>query len=537
MVNKMKKQYWNLFVVLLVSCFWSQQSEAVPTYSVHEIGITTTNPYTNPYTEVSVTATFNGPTKQITIPGFWDGGSAWKIRVAPTETGTWTLTSVTSNDGQLNNQSVGTTFSVTTPTGQEIANNAVLQHGFVKTSNTLTYQFEHADGTPFFFIADTLWGGRCTLGNHYQTGKFQQIVDDRVSRGFTVLTLCNIAAGLAIGNEGGNPFIGNHTSNQLNPAFFQYLDLRVDYMTKKGIRPTLVLGAPDAGLTSNTVWLTNFSKYLVARYAAYDVIWFGVKEYEEWGGNALNAINAYGNAILANDPYAHPMSTHTLNTTSELNGQAWLSFHAMQSNSINTLKGLRQYNKPMLIAESHYEQVCGYSGPWSYSNHDVLLSAIWKYYLNNGVMGGHFSPCYDIDQFIANLNTTSINYHEYLTSFMTSTGFKNLVSHPELVLTGSSIEFVAQDVSNTVTGNEYIAYLPSGGNVTLNLSHANGTLSAKWYNPRTNSYSGSQNITPGNSVSFTSPAGNNWVLYITSGVAPPLLPPVPDGLSLDIKPQ
>src|SRR3972149_8325867 len=61
----------------------------VEKWGVFELTFNTTKYYGNPYTDVSLSAVFEGPNESIKIEGFWDGKDIWKIRMAPTEAGKW----------------------------------------------------------------------------------------------------------------------------------------------------------------------------------------------------------------------------------------------------------------------------------------------------------------------------------------------------------------------------------------------------------------------------------------------------------------
>jgi len=64
--------------------------EKNPTWKGIEIPLTSSSAYANPYAEIEVTFTFTGPHgASIVRPAFWDGGSVWKVRFAPTAVGTW----------------------------------------------------------------------------------------------------------------------------------------------------------------------------------------------------------------------------------------------------------------------------------------------------------------------------------------------------------------------------------------------------------------------------------------------------------------
>jgi hypothetical protein len=45
-------------------------------------------PYANPFTDVTVDATFTSPSGQMfTVPGFYDGDQTWRVRFNPNEAG------------------------------------------------------------------------------------------------------------------------------------------------------------------------------------------------------------------------------------------------------------------------------------------------------------------------------------------------------------------------------------------------------------------------------------------------------------------
>ncbi|MET0887357.1 MAG: DUF5060 domain-containing protein, partial [Mycetocola sp.] len=67
-----------------------------------EIPLTSTASYSDPFADVEVVATFSGPGGAvITRPAFWDGGTTWKVRFAPTVTGSWTMTTTATNASDM----------------------------------------------------------------------------------------------------------------------------------------------------------------------------------------------------------------------------------------------------------------------------------------------------------------------------------------------------------------------------------------------------------------------------------------------------
>ena len=523
-----RKILFYLSAILLSACFGSSPSLAdVPKYGVYELSLTTPNSHSNSYTDVTLSATFQGPTKSITIDGFWDGGNTWKVRMAPTEVGTWTLVDVTSNDGALNNQAEGTTFVSHSPTGAEIAENEVLRHGFIKINPDYPHTFMHADGTPFFMMGVVMW--RTFLDDFFQQGTFQQIADLRANQGFNVYATATLAAARTIGNEGGAPFNGAHTSNNLNPGFFQWTDKRIAYLNKKGIRPMILIGSPDKGLTTDLNWHRRFQRYLIARWAAYDVIWLGVKEYQEIGSQATNVVTAIGETIEQYDPYGHPTSMHPGGGQSshDLGDQNWLDFNSLQrGGSIDGTPGQAgvklvasdygNFPKPVVQTEAFYEEPTACSGPNSFTDTNLLMEGLWAIQLYGGWNAGYqfVATCTepDWDPYLAQMDNVSAAYHSHLKSFFDSrTEFWKLNPNNTFVKAGTAW-------AASQPGKEYVLYLRNGGAVTLDLSAAGtSTLNVEWYNPATGNISSAGTVTGGASRSFTAPDTGAWVLHIFGG--------------------
>ena len=110
----------------------------LPTHTEHELVFLSSTSRQNPYTDISLRATFESPTRTMRIDGFWDGGALYKVRVPPTEPGLWSW-HVSSNDPSLHGKAG--TFVAEASTSQ----------GYVRVSPTLPYTFEWAGtGEPFF---------------------------------------------------------------------------------------------------------------------------------------------------------------------------------------------------------------------------------------------------------------------------------------------------------------------------------------------------------------------------------------------------
>ena len=137
-----------ILTILFSSCLFmgGVLQAATGKWEIFELTLTAANSYDNEYTDVELTATFTSPTSNtIVMPGFWDGGQTWKVRMAPNEIGTWSyVTASIPSDSGLG----------TSGTFECVASS---KKGFIQVSPSDPYKFQYTDGTPFFWMGDTSW--------------------------------------------------------------------------------------------------------------------------------------------------------------------------------------------------------------------------------------------------------------------------------------------------------------------------------------------------------------------------------------------
>jgi len=80
-----------------------------------------------------------------------------------------------------------------------------------------------------------------------------------------------------------------------------------------------------------------------------------------------------------------------------------------------------------------------------------------------------------------------------------------MTPHPEL----ASTEFCLAD-----PGREYLVYLPEGGEATVDLSMAQGTLSVEWMNPVDGAATSGGTVSGGEKRAFKTPFEGDCVLYV-----------------------
>ncbi len=148
------------------------------------------------------------------------------------------------------------------------------RHGPVRLSED-GGSFEHADGTPFHWLADTWW----MLGTDrvsFPHG-FGRLTAKRREQGFSAV---QIVVGFQPdttpfdgrdSNAGGSPWLPDYQS--VNPGYFQLIDLRLEHLVENGILPCVLGGWGYHALFMGKERIIAHWRYLVARYGAWPVVW------------------------------------------------------------------------------------------------------------------------------------------------------------------------------------------------------------------------------------------------------------------------
>jgi chitodextrinase len=397
--------------------------------------------------------------------------------------------------------------------------------GFIQTSSTRPYIFEYPDGTPWFHFGDTNWSAMFD-----QVGfedRFKPYVDLRTSQHFNLIMVFLVTSAGDYHNEGG--WVFNSGWNNLNPGFFQWMDPRVAYANEKGMVIVIQPAWPDVMASVSSEQYKRFIRYLVARYAAYEVFWNVSGEYEE-SQLPNSRITEYGQTFANYDPYDHPRSVHTLFSSRAFGNEAWHSyimqqiFHYQNQEIIND----RIFDKP--VVNSEYGYLYGLEGPGSSNDH--VRKKAWEIAVAGGFFQAGFINTFYVTRGGWHLNDSNDNLViaqlGYLYNFFTQK------SHwwemdPNNNLGSGSTNFVLAD-----EGSEYIVYMEEGGTTDVDLTDASGSLMVEWLNPRTGEYM-SDNPIPGGSVQpFTAPGSYDWVLHISTSAFMDSTPPsVPQSLDAD----
>ena len=313
----------------------AEQTLSAETWRAVELTFESAKTYGDPFADVTLDLLLYGSGRLYTVPGFWDGGNTWRVRfVCPAE-GTWQCKTVCSDE--TNAAMHGRTAAVECAAYAGDLN--VYRHGFVTTrygEKYLTYE----DGTPFYYLGDTHW----QLAQETPE-MIAAICEKRVEQGFTVYESqpmdCgfNTAVTENVGEEGMEDLrlfdekfriIADSGLIHANSQFFWPLSGMTRLINNHGgwTEPKLTgyLGTkrvtmPDLSDEAKA-YLEKISRYWVARFSAFPVIWTLGQEIdndpyqnEESPWNAVNNPYKYVAEYLAKyDPYAHPVTAHQEST-------------------------------------------------------------------------------------------------------------------------------------------------------------------------------------------------------------------------------
>ena len=343
--------------------------------------------YADPFNDVQLDVLITSPDgREQRVPAFWAGDHTWRVRYSSPQVGTHHFRTECSDTSNTNLHGQEGTLEVTPYTGK----NVLLQHGPLRIATDQRH-LEHIDGTPFFWLGDTWWMAFCKRMKWPQD--FRELAADRVAKGFTLI---QIVAGLYPdmppfdergANEAGFPW--EKDFSRINPAYFDLVDLKVNYLVESGLVPCIVGFWGYFLDVAGAEVLKKHWKYLIARYGAYPVVWccageallpyyqspefeqlLQMKDMNKWLPADRRAIwSDMMRTIRAADPYQNPLTIHPIvHGTDQVDDPSTMDIDWLQTGhggyqslapTINALEDAlgRAPKMPVLVSEVCYEGI------------------------------------------------------------------------------------------------------------------------------------------------------------------------------------
>jgi hypothetical protein len=397
-----------------------------------EIRLHSTVPYENPFVATEIDATFthtDGTT--VSIPGFWREGETWAVRFTPTKEGEWRYR-VTCKDPTNEGLFAEGTVEAAPSQGKT----ELTRRGFV-TVTAGEHVYRYADGTPFFWLGDTNWQAfthvATTACNYPGCGcgnQFRHIVDNRVAKGFTVYQTYFVPEA---GNGERPLWLDARHECPDTDVFNNKVDEMFAYLHEQGQVIVLGLGCHvgTPGCMELEAFL-RFTRYVVARYACYSIIWISGQEInipgkgKTPGYTSMDYYMAASELIGQLDGYKHPNSAHMFPTFAgdaeggavRLDTAPWHTCWTIQGGHGNlsrpnvghmqskefyesyyTATGSGQV-KPFVESESNYEDInCG-----PFTGYEANRIGAWRAMLCGSAgftygVSGIWAGCYSTDTY------------------------------------------------------------------------------------------------------------------------------------------
>jgi hypothetical protein len=305
----------------------------------------------NPFRDVTLTAIFTLEHRAITIDGFYDGDSTFRIRFMPDTPGAWTYRT-SSNAAALNGHTGN--FTCVQPRPQE--------HGPVRVART--HHFEHADGHPFFPFGTT-----CYAWVHQGAPYEQMTLDTLQQAPFNKLRMCVFPKSYEYNHNepkfypfprpAGTPLSQAGDTTRFDPAFFQHLERCIAQLRELNIQADLILFHPYDRWGYSTMDAetdARYVRYLIARLASYSNIWWSLaNEFDLMKAKSTADFTHLLNLVQQADPYQHLRSIHYSKTMYDYGSPAVTHASLQSYDFSSTAEWLSLWNKPICFDEMQYE--------------------------------------------------------------------------------------------------------------------------------------------------------------------------------------
>ena len=528
-----------------------RSANEIPRWGLFEAAFTSARTYENPLQDAELRVTFTAPSRRThAVQGFWDGGTTWRVRFSPDEVGTWTFSTGASPDADTGLHAQKGTFRVVSPRG----NTRFDRHGPIRVAKTRTY-LEHADGTPFFWLADTGWNAALLSTPE----EFDHYTKERVRQRFTAVQWVVTQWRAAPQGDRLNELA--YTGQEriaINPAFFQRLDAKMEALNRAGLLSAPVMlwavgggsnPAINPGISLPDDQLIRLARYMVARWQGHDVLWMlgGDGDYR---GEKAEKWKRVGRAVFGQDPHApvvmHPGGMHWIHR--EFQHEPWVDIHGYQSGHGDDEKTLRWMTegppaqdwklaptKPFINLEPPYENHIAYQSKTPIPPLTVRRAVYWSLlnaptagvtYGGHGVWGwddGTQPPTDHKNSGIPlpwkqALVMPAAEQMAHVAALFTSIDFWRLRPAQDVLAEQPGSETASRQIMAAASAERdlLVIYTPEVRTIVVRteaLPHGR----VEWHNPRTGARTTARGTRAGAVTRFEAPGDGDWVLLVGQG--------------------
>jgi hypothetical protein len=304
----------------------------------------------NPYLDVAFDAVFSHKSREVRVPGFYDGDGVYRVRFMPDIEGEWAF-KTRSKTAELDGQTGSLT--ATAPSAGN--------HGPVRVRNK--FHFAYADGKPFLSFGTTCYAWthqpldmQAQTLETLKTARFNKIRMGLFPKDYPYNTNEPLYPCFETGADGKEDF------DRPNPVLFQHFDKQVAALCALGIEADIIMFHPYdrwgyADMSAEQDF--RYVAYLAARLAAYRNVWWALaneydflldtKPVEQW--------DRYFHILEENDPYQHLKSIHNGELSMNFDHRKpWVTHTCIQNPDVKLTQQWRDaYGKPVVNDEPEYE--------------------------------------------------------------------------------------------------------------------------------------------------------------------------------------
>jgi Protein of unknown function (DUF4038)/Putative collagen-binding domain of a collagenase len=422
------------------------------------------------------------------------------------------------------------------------ADNPFTKHGRIRVAKSGTH-LEHADGTPFFFLADTCWTGPALSSEK----DWQKYLADRVKKGFTAVQFNMVSPWRTAPTdaEGNTSYDLKDGKLTLNEKFYTRLDARLKAINDAGLLAVPVLcwahKKGDAGKELTEEQIIDLCKAEVARYKDAHVLWILAGD-NQYGKDDAAKWKRIGKAVFGDKPSA-PVTTHPTGENfpwKDWEDEKWLTVLGYQSghgDSEKTLKWMtagpvteygkrKEFTRPVINLEPPYENHNGYASKKPHPELNVRRAVYWSLlsapvagftYGGHGVWSWHTKPGEEPTDHkgsgVAKVWSEAIDLPaagqmKHVRTVFDSVKWTDLRPAQELVTqldAKDPAKFIA--CAATPDRSQVVIYMPVGGKVDVGVEQ-DKPRPVEWINPRTG------DVLKGRNVNLKAPDENDWILVV-----------------------
>ena len=511
-----------------------ERLSTVPKWSRFEQTFQSSSLYSNAIQQATLTVLFVSPLGETNrVYGFWDGGQTWRVRFSPDQAGRWSYETICSSpaDKGLHHQTGA--FLCTAPSGT----GRFKQHGPVRVARDRRH-FEHADGTPFFWLADCASHG-ARLSDLPSWQRYSEI---RAGQEFTAVRWF-VAPGVDWCRQS-----ACSGTNQIavNPEFFQRLDAKVEAMNQAGILSVIqpfwdIDTLPGKPADAEVILLL---RHMLARWGASDVAW--LLAVDNTDARETERYKQIGRAVFGERPHAPVILQSRVNGFAQFRDESWAD--ALGYRSDMSEKSFTEFfsgpfveawqknpSRPllnMLILEDLPTRL-----QRQFGDADEARRAAWLGLLLAPPAGVGYGT---IDVVTWNSTTNRPENHPpgevrppweealsfpgakqmtILANIMNSIEYWRLVPSPQIVALQPEVMSPRRYIAAAATDTKdlTVVYVPEERTVELSLQALPPAPVVKWINPRTGETSAAVAVVADRRCQFPTPDPGDWLLVIKAG--------------------